>query len=879
MSDRPSVEGSKDGVVDNEPMAALDEAMALPALDESLPLRELDRALAPVRRVLAFAVGHGGSRVDDVRFLEANSRRWVHQALALDLPTAIRDALTAVGGRLDGLDELDAESRRGRVSDAWQELCRTDAALGLPLPIPNLKPRTRKPPRDRSRAPSPKPSSREQQEPRKGRSRRGRGRSRPAREASVPQVAETPVESAAEVWRRRSDSLLTAGVDLQVAAELSAIGVETVQQLLLLSPLSESLCEVHGAGRLMPSGKVAVSGRVSRVQTHFRPGTPAVTRVWLKGAGETLVEFASPTLAERALLEVDSRLVVVGTASEPDESEVGATAGQVLREPEITLHHGHDHARLLEYGLAVADRAVRGAIRTVLCGMGPVDDPIAPEFRTRGLMTWTDAVAAAHVRGASKPEARRRLAFDELFFLQLGTSHKRFQSQRERGIPHRLGHGGLGKLDQLGLYRLTDDQQLALEDIKRDLRDPTPMRRLLSGPPGSGKALIATCAVAVAGGSKSQAVWITPNASAAEFRAIFAEKMLEPTGLISMLVVGEPTRSQRNTIRRGEVHVVFGTPDLFEHSIEFRRLGFVIAEEEDACGVVAASVAALRAPFPDLLVLNPVPLGPEVWFQAYSDFDISAVRVPVGPTPTQRLWEESDREQAFAAAARHVEDGRQAVVVFPMSRDGDLLELRTATRLVTTLRDNFFGGVEVGLIHGAMSKEERYRVFREFQNQKVRVLVATTCIEYGDDLAGVGCVIVEQANHMDVVRFRRIRAMAAELHCIVGASADEADRARVRAMAADDATELVSGAVTVTNPAPKPAFSWLGADDLDLIPGARARAHAVLRSDPALKQLGHPRLARELADRWEELSTTDLTLSGGGGGQKRRRRRRKRKPA
>jgi ATP-dependent DNA helicase RecG len=461
-------------------------------------------------------------------------------------------------------------------------------------------------------------------------------------------------------------------------------------------------------------------------------------------------------------------------------------------------------------------------------------------------------------------------------------------------VPHTIVHGLVAKALQRIDVELTDEQQLAFEDVKRDLRAPVPMRRVLTGEVGAGKGLVSLLSTVLVAENKHQVMVLSPDQATAEQRFAFTEPVLRDLGLVARLYTTEPSEAQRDAIRRGEVHVLFGSTQLLEAGLEFRRLGLVMAGERDVYGAVDKQIAAMRPPLPDLLVITSTPVPQPVLMAAYPSFDLTLLRaLPGKPVPCEVVTSD-ERNQAYAGAAEAVGRGEQVVVVFPMHRGADVLDVREALRVVATLESRVFEGARVKLFHGAMSREERYRTYTDFRDHRLDVLVATTHFEAGPAVPGVSTVIVEQADRMRLSRLHRIRGHISvgrfEPRCILitGEHPDTAGVERVQQFARSREGFAVSvqelddrglADMVDENDATEPAFQWLDARvDLDTLLLSRADARRLLEADPGLRKGPNLELARYLKVRWSDLVGTDspVQISGGGTSSRRRRRRRKR---
>jgi ATP-dependent DNA helicase RecG len=524
----------------------------------------------------------------------------------------------------------------------------------------------------------------------------------------------------------------------------------------------------------------------------------------------------------------------------PDAAELLASAGlETLRD--IALRKPVEPDR---WGIPGIDDAVLRALWSEL-------EPSYPQL------------AAVQLRGDEA--ARRDLAREEALLVQLGASLVRAESVRERGVAHPISHQFAARAAALDLG-LDDGQQLVLEEIKRELRRPSVMRRIVTGEVGAGKGRIALLAAATVVEARAQVAFVSPDAGEAEDRFAQTEPLLAAGGYTSLLFTTPPARAARDALKRGEIHVVFGTPDMLDMGLEFRRLGLVVAVEREPWGAVSARHAAWPAPRPDLLVIPSVPIGARLLLTAYADHQVSVV-VDAERRPARiSLCRAAERETAYARVREAVGRGEQGLVLFPLVDHADAVELPEAVRLVRALEGDALAGVRVGLLHGAMPRDERMRVLEDFQHLRVQVLVCTTRIENGPRLPGATIAVVEQADRVDQFRLHRIigflsRARSrADVVLVVGEHAEPDAAARIqRVLDAPNGFHLTEQLVTLrgvasvvaSGAAPLPALTWLDPDrDLDLVLASREEALRIVRDDPGLRRGAHRGLARELIGRW-----------------------------
>ena len=463
-----------------------------------LPIVELDRALAPIRRLASWGSSEPVARAAAVPYLESTVDRWVAAAKALDLPESVGTLLDAQREAVAGYDTADASTRSEQLASLHPAVCRVDALLGLPLHgVPIRRPRKprlpdwrveEKPEPPVQEASSDLDDSADADDDKPLVARR---RKRKAKEEPPPPLP--------PFWNGRiSARVHELDIPAGWADSLKAAGVETAEDLLLLRPAStETLRPIHGAGRALPedADRVAIGGRVKRRWTTLSPDGTVEHRLRLKGAGPVDLVWSGDSRALSAAgglsaFEVESRAVFAGRAQVLDEDRVE------LLEAELAFEDGAGGVRIRSYGLAdLDDVVVRGIIGRMLPLANQVRDLLPSGELARNKQEPLRALLA-ELHHRDEERARRRLAFDEALLVQAGLSLERYRQNRDRGLQVTPLHSLLSRLDVSHGLSLNDDQQVVFEDIKRDLRRKTPMRRVVTGRAGSGRGLLGLLTVA-----------------------------------------------------------------------------------------------------------------------------------------------------------------------------------------------------------------------------------------------------------------------------------------------------------------------------------------------------------------------------------------------
>jgi len=431
------------------------------------------------------------------------------------------------------------------------------------------------------------------------------------------------------------------------------------------------------------------------------------------------------------------------------------------------------------------------------------------------------------------------------------------------------------------------------------------MVRLLQGDVGTDKSSIALMAAVLVAASSAQVAYILPDDMAAERRYLFSEGLLRSVGIASMRVTGAPDRGQLDALSRGNCQVVFGTKALLDAKPEWKRLGLVIVEERTEYGTVNPTELVEKGPAPDLLVITDTPIPSSLALTIFGEYEVSIVGRD-GPTHVASESHSVDaRAEAYATAREEVERGRQAYVCFPVGDEGDLLGTEDALRFAEALQQDAFPGARIGVYCASMSGEDRLRVFDDFRQRRIDVLVCATYIEEAPVVSNATVMVIEHADRHDLIRLHRLRGHVAHgLRpgcCVLIFSDDPSDEGRARVaqvieeqdgfrIAEIDLQDRGASAVLGNRAEEVPSFSWTDpVKDRELLLRAREESFKLVRQDPGMRRWAE--FGRAIRTRWGDWlgdgfpEPSEGRGSRGGsrgapdgqGGRRRRRRRRRRR--
>ncbi len=675
-------------------------------------------------------------------------------------------------------------------------------------------------------------------------------------------------------------------VELEALAE---VDIHTIADLLTYAPPSHARATRVSIGGVQLDEPVIVRGpirwRLVRVTAHGRR--------WEVGIGED----NSPALRLRWF-----RRPPRGWDSWEDGTEIGvygevreAEDGPTMYEAEPLGPRGQGSGMLPVYDIpGVDDSRVRDGIAAALDStVGTLRDWLPSGVRDQHrLLSLDEALRDAHFPANATRRGRVRLAFDELFTIQVGVAWRSGRGKPARGIAHKPVHTGIGQIESQHQIRLDDAQELAFSEIRRDLVRPVPMNRLLQGDVGSGKGLVAQMAALMVVGGGCQAAMVYPDVLAAERRFLHIDPILRSIGIKTLLIADDRLdRAQIDAIRRGEAQIVFGTQSILQKAVTWKRLGLVTVEERGPYGTLDIESLAKRGTRPDLLVIPRAPIPSSLAFTVFGDFDVSTLHgSPQRPVKCD-VFQTAARQEAYASLREVVEAGRQGYVVFPVRDGRDLLSVDDAVRTAQALRKDLLPGARMGVYSSEMSREERSRVFDDFQQRRIDVLVCTTYIEDSPEVTNATAMVVEYADLHDLVRLHRLRAhvsggyKAGSCAFITSDEPSPQHLERLEQLISErDGFRLaeldlqIRGATAVlgNRATEAPDFRWADPpEDRGLFLRARGAAFDLIRRDPELRSAGG--VAETVNFRWGDWLGHALPRAATkkrGDGRRRRRKRR-----
>jgi ATP-dependent DNA helicase RecG len=524
-----------------------------------------------------------------------------------------------------------------------------------------------------------------------------------------------------------------------------------------------------------------------------------------------------------------------------------------------------------------------------------VEDFLPPELKQRcNLLELPQAISQAHYPEdeAVKDRARVRLAFDELFVLQLGVlSKKRDWQESQPGSPFSIKTSVLDAFLKSLPFELTSAQQKVLKELLADLQKPRPMSRLLQGEVGSGKTVVATAALLMAAANGYQGAFMAPTEILAEQHFTTIGQLLSRVGhqeegegylcsysgvlshpLTVALLIGDITQVRKQELQQriasGEVDIIIGTHALIQKGVEFSRLGFAVVDEQHRFGVTQRSALRQKGFSPHVLVMTATPIPRTLALTLYGDLDLSVIdQLPPGRQVVKTKWlKPGQRQSAHAFIHRQVASGRQVFIICPLIEESEAIQARAAIAEYQRLSEEVFPELRLGLLHGRMSAAEKDKVMRRFRSGELDILVSTPVVEVGIDVPNATVMLVESADRFGLSQLHQFRGRVGrgteQSYCMLLAqNPSEVARQRLDIiekvqdgfqLAEEDLRLRGPGEFFGTRQSGLPDLRMAKLSDVALLELARSEAIKLFQTDPSLEKTEHHLLAKELARVWPQ---------------------------
>ncbi len=811
--------------------------------------------------------------------LESMLDPWEVEARADSLP---EDLIEAVVSRLRDYHRLSEPSRQEALQGIWRRIHREGESDSQPLPslVEELGEHEEA---VKKEAPSTEPES--TVEPDKAKA------TRRVRERKPSPVSATVTSESAPAALNAPVTVLS-GIGPRHAQTLSRLGLKSLGDMLYLFPRRyDDYTKLKQINQLTYGEEVTVIGTVQNVNNRkVRQGRLTLTEVFVSdGSGNLRINwFNQPWLAKR--LRKNIQVVLSG--------KIDQYLGRlVMNNPEmepLDTKNLHTNRIVPVYPLTsnITQRWLRRMMHQVVTYWAPrIQDPLTEGLlRSAGLIDLPTALLQAHFPDTwdKLKSARYRLAFDEIFLLQLGMlQQKRSWHERRARVfapPEAWVTAQISRLP----FNLTEAQKRALEDIQADFASGHPMNRLLQGDVGSGKTVIAALAIAMVASERAQSAMMAPTSILAEqhYRSLRGLLTGEGGALREdqiRLMIGATPEAEKGEIRtgleNGAIKLVVGTHALIEDPVVFENLHLVIIDEQHRFGVEQRAKLRNKGDNPHLLVMTATPIPRSLALTVYGDLDLSVMdEMPPGRQPVAtHVLSPIERERAYSLIHRQIEQGHQTFVIYPLVEE-NTKEPEKAAELTSEiagkaaveehdrLQKDVFPELRVGLLHGRLKPDEKDVVMQQFRDGEYDILVATSVVEVGVDVPNATVMLIEGANRFGLAQLHQFRGRVGrgddKAYCLLIPETEDAlENKRLAAMietndgfalAEKDLEQRGPGEFLGTQQSGFAELRLVTLTNVHLIEKARRFAKSLFDQDPNLRRSEHQLLAAALERFWGE---------------------------
>ena len=690
------------------------------------------------------------------------------------------------------------------------------------------------------------------------------------------------------------------GVGPKKAEALGRIGIRTVEDAVWMLPWRyEDRSQCRSISSLVPGEAAMIEAQVERTAlkvTNFKRRKLVEVAVADRTGRLHLIWFNQAYLAET--FHVGQRVMLYGQVKPRNgrwtDLQMENPAFEILTDAvdahraDLT-HMGRIvpiyHARETKSRMMLSDR-LRAMMKIIVDQYG--QDALEPlpldMLRRRKLLSFGEALRQVHFPrpGADLEElnrgrspAHRRLAFEDFLLLELALGQKREEVKKEaRVLTYDLASSLPAQLLSALPFRLTAAQLRVLREIRQDLASRHPMNRLIQGDVGSGKTVVAVLAMLAAVGSGYQAALMAPTEILAEQHYLTLQRLLKPLDVSCVLLTGGRGGKKREAtlaaIAEGSAQVVLGTHALIQQDVRFKNLGLAVVDEQHKFGVLQRAVLKKKGYAADVLVMTATPIPRTLALTVYGDLDVSVIdTLPPGRRPVRTLlFAETQRARLYRLVEDELSRGRQAYVVFPLVEESEKIDLQAAMTGAERLQRDVFQNWKVGVIHGRMKAEEKDRVMTGFKDGRIQVLVATTVIEVGIDIANAGVMLIEHADRFGLAQLHQLRGRVGrgphQSYCFLMAPSrlTEEGRRRLEALVkSHDGFVIAEEDLAIRGPGEFfGTRQWGPADlrvanlirDAKILEDAREESARLLLNDPELARADHAELKSALLRRWRD---------------------------
>ena len=580
-----------------------------------------------------------------------------------------------------------------------------------------------------------------------------------------------------------ADVCFIKGVGPVVGELFKKLGIRTVKDLIEYYP--KRYVDYEGRNKikdLIEGTNVTVMGRISNVSIYNTKNGLTVHSITITdGTGRLNISFFY-RIKNRKLLQlykakypVGSNVIALGSVKRDnftgrltlDKPEIQVLEGEIENEEENELYEGKI---IPVYGLC-ENLNSKTLVRAIKNAVEKFDDLLIDNIpdeikKKRSLIDYKNAINKIHFPKTMNDmiSARFRLVYEELFIAQLNMALLREETKKLKSTKMTVKKGGLVDRFVKSLpFELTNAQKEAFNEILHDIKSPHPMQRLLQGDVGSGKTVVACMVLLAAIENGCQGAIMAPTEILATQHFKNFTHWLTPMGVSVGLFLGKNSakirREMLSNLKNGQMNIAVGTHALIQDEVEFNNLGVVVIDEQHRFGVNQRMRLFSKGKSPQTLTMTATPIPRTLALTVHGDLDVTTIdEMPKGRLPVKTiLTGGAGRIKAYDKIKEEIQKGHQAYIVYPLIDESETISAKNATEEAKKLQNTVFKDYKIGLLHGKLKNEEKDKVMNDFKNKLYDILVCTTVVEVGVDVANSTVMIIENAERFGLSQIHQLR--------------------------------------------------------------------------------------------------------------------------
>ncbi len=566
------------------------------------------------------------------------------------------------------------------------------------------------------------------------------------------------------------------GVGEKLTEDLALMGINTIQDLLLYFPYRYNFMEIKSLHELVHDDQVTIVGKVIHPPTiiHYaRNKSRLIFHVDIEQTSVKAVMF-NRAFAKKHL-QPETTVTLTGKW---DAHRLQITVAKYqLGEPKQATQIESVYSLKGTVKMFRFKKLIQQVIDLYL---GQVEEIIPNKYLLEyKIPNRQDAIRTIHFPENKQAlhHSRRRFTYEELLLFQLKMAYLKMSYKKQgTGKSQLIDRHKVDQFIRHLPFTLTSDQQTSLEQILKEMASTNQMNRLLQGDVGSGKTAVAIVALYATVTAKLQGAFMVPTEILAEQHYVTLKKMLPDDISIVLLtssLKGKKRREIVDQIKNNLIHIVIGTHSLIQDDVQFSQLGFIVIDEQHRFGVEQRSMLRKKGLYPDVLFMTATPIPRTLAITAFGDMDVSSIKeLPAGRKAVQTFWvKENILPRVLTFIEKNISRGEQAYFVSPLIEESDVLDYQNAIDLYEQLLSYYPPSIKIGLLHGRLPQQEKELLMKQFTQNKLHILVATTVIEVGVNVPNATTMVIYDAERFGLAQLHQLRGRVGrgdkESYCIL----------------------------------------------------------------------------------------------------------------